>query len=137
MIHTQSFSMDIIKDINLQKLWNHIKARHFASTRQRKMDSDNIFADMRSMTDMPAAVRAQNQRRSLEYHRDKNQAYTVKYNYSKSRHSIRPYKPQSMQAQKSFDDLLHFDANRMSVVGMFSAPCLRQQDMDENRKRLL
>lgn len=71
------------------------------------------------MTDMPAAVQAQNQRCSLEYHRDKNQAYTVKYNCSESRHSIRPYKPQSMQAQQSFDNSLHFDASRMAEVGMF------------------
>ena len=79
MSNTNSYK-NMIQNFNVRKIWKHIRGKHFKQDKSPKLDSDNILHTMKSKTDMKAVLPCNEFRRSLEYSRNKNNDYQVRYN---------------------------------------------------------
>lgn len=69
----------MIPNMNLRKIWKHLRGCHLKRDRPPKMDSDSVVCEMRRNTDMQAAPRSPRRQSSLEYQRDGRDGYRVNY----------------------------------------------------------
>lgn len=62
--------MNMVTNINVRKMWKSVRTKCVNSTKKKKVDSDSILENMRSVTDMEAKKLPHSQNKSLEIQRD-------------------------------------------------------------------
>ena len=70
---------NLIKDFHVRKMWKGIRRKVFRGLTPAKVDSDSLLINMRSKTDMACSDVVEVRRLSLEYYRDNNYMYRVRY----------------------------------------------------------
>jgi hypothetical protein len=85
--------MNLIPDLNLRKMWNAIRSKHMKHAQRLKMDSDSVFENMRSQTEMKALPVRAKKSLSFNYKRNADGTHSVLYENPRRTERIRPYKP--------------------------------------------
>ena len=70
---------NLITDFDVRKMWKGIRRNVFRGLKPAKVDSDSLLINMRSKTDMACSDIVEVRRLSLEYYRDNNYMYRVRY----------------------------------------------------------
>tara|TARA_B100000401_G_C52499194_1_gene574177 strand:- start:8 stop:397 length:390 start_codon:yes stop_codon:yes gene_type:complete len=70
---------NLITDFDVRKMWKCIRRKVFRGLKPAKVDSDSLLINMRSKTEMACSGMAEVRRSSLEYYRDNNYMYRVRY----------------------------------------------------------